>query len=199
MIAVVTGDIIHSRKTDSSIWLPSLKKFLTANIGNKKAWEIYRGDSFQFETNPANSLHLVLCIKALMKSINGLDVRMAIGIGEKSYQGKKVTESNGTAYINSGESFEQLKNTTLHIKTPSADFDEIFQPILRMTSLVADNWKPATANTIYRALLQPDLLQKDLAEQLEKDSTTISKALKRGGYEELRGILDLYTKRIEHV
>jgi len=36
-------------------------------------------------------------------------VRMAIGIGGKSYSGDRITESNGEAFINAGEKFEELE------------------------------------------------------------------------------------------
>lgn len=74
-----------------------------------KDWEIFRGDQFQLEVkNPENSLLVAIQIKALMKSLK-LDVRMSIGIGEKTHNSKKISESNGTAFINSGELFERLK------------------------------------------------------------------------------------------
>jgi|AACY02.10.fsa_nt_gi hypothetical protein len=196
MIAIITGDIINSRKVKSEIWLPQLKDYFTKTIKNKHNWEIYRGDSFQLEIELKRALEIVLIIKALIKSNSKIDVRMSIGIGNKSFEGSKITESNGTAFINSGESFEKLKNDTLIIKTPFEEFDEYFNPILKLVSFITDNWKPATANTIFYSLNHQNLLQKEIAEILNKDSTTISKALKRGAYDELNQIINLYTKKI---
>lgn len=89
MIAVITGDIINSRKVNSEIWLPKLKEYFSNIISDPEKREIYRGDSFQIEVNLESALEIALCIKALIKSSNKIDVRMSIGIGEKNFKGKK--------------------------------------------------------------------------------------------------------------
>ncbi len=197
MIAVITGDIINSRKVNSEIWLPKLKEYFSKIILDSEKWEIYRGDNFQIEVEIENALEIAMCIKALIKSNNQIDVRMSIGIGEKNFKGKKITESYGTAYINSGESFERIKNNTLILRSPFREFDDYFNPILRLLSFISNNWKPVTSETIFYSLKHRNLLQKEIAERLSKDKTTVNKALKRGGYDEIIEIIDLYTKKIK--
>lgn len=196
MIAVITGDIIHSRKVNSEIWLPRLKDFFQKNIDTNFSWEIYRGDSFQCEIPVEKALEVALSIKSLIRSNQLIDVRMAIGIGTKNFQGETITESYGTAFINSGESFDALKVYTLNIKSPFEEFDACFNPILKLVSFISDNWKPATAETIHLSLTNKTLLQKEIAELLKKDATTINKALKRGAYEEILEIIALYNRKI---
>lgn len=196
MVAIITGDIINSRKANAKLWQPKLKAYFSQSIAEAKKWEIYRGDSFQIEVEVENALDIAMSIKALIRSISTLNVRMAIGIGEKNFAGKKVIESNGTAFVNSGEGFDNLKNTTFSIKTPFEEIDIYFVPILKLISFITDGWKPVTAETIFNALNHKSMLQKDLAQKLGKDRTTISKALKRGGYEEITDILNLYRKKI---
>lgn len=197
MVAVITGDIINSRKVSSESWLPKLKEYFASSIVDSDKWEVYRGDSFQLEVSVEKALEVALCIKALIKSNNKIDVRMAIGIGEKDFKGKKITESYGTAYINSGESFERIKNNTLILKSPFSEFDEYFNPILKLLSFISNNWKPVTSETIFYALTHQNLLQKEIAEKLSKDTTTVNKALKRGGYDEIIEIVNLYAKKIQ--
>ena len=196
MIAIITGDIINSRKVNSKLWQPRLKKLFTQNIVDSKKWEIYRGDSFQIEVKVEEAIEWVVTIKALLRSIEFLNVRMSIGIGDKSYTGKKITESNGSAFIHSGESFDKLKHETLNIKSPIVELDDYFNPILKLIGFITDNWKPVTAETIFYAIENKLLRQKELAEKLNKNSATISKALKRGGYDEISEALNLYTKKI---
>ena len=195
MIAVITGDIINSRAVTPEIWQPKLKEYLSTLVSNSQKWEIYRGDSFQLEVEVEQALEIVLCIKALIKSCNLIDVRMAIGIGEKDDENKKITESYGTAHIYSGEGFERLKSNTLLLKSPNAAFDNYFNPILRLVSFITDSWKPVTSETFFYALTNKGLKQKEMAERLGKDSTTINKALKRGAYDELMDTLDLFSKK----
>ncbi|MDA9555381.1 SatD family protein [Pelobium sp.] len=197
MIAVITGDIINSRKVNSEIWLPKLKEYFSKIISDPKKWEIYRGDNFQIQVNAESALEVALCIKALIKSSNKIDVRMGIGIGEQDFKGKKITESYGTAFINSGESFENIKNNTLILKSPFNEFDDYFNPILKLLSFITNNWKPVTSETIFYTLTHRDLMQKEIAEKLSKDKTTINKALKRGGYDEIVEIINLYSIKIQ--
>ncbi len=198
MIAVITGDIINSRKVGTEEWLPKLEAFLKSTIKKKKSWNIYRGDSFQIEIDDvANALEIVLCIKALIKTNNKIDVRMAIGIGEVDFKGKNVTESNGTAYINSGESFDNIKHNTLVVKSPFQELDEYFNPILKLLSFISNNWKSVTAETIYWALTNKELQQKELAEQIKKDKAAVNRALKRAGYDEIKDVLNLYSSKIK--
>jgi hypothetical protein len=195
MIAVITGDIINSRKVNSEIWLPGLKKYFVTIQPDSEKWEIYRGDSFQIEVPVENALAVALSVKALIKTNTIIDARMAIGIGEKDFKGKKITESYGTAFIHSGESFEKLKNHTLLLKSPFENLDEYFNPTLKLLSFITANWKPVTAQTIFYALTHKELMQKEIAQHLSKDSTTINKALKRGGYDEIIEIINLYSKK----
>lgn len=196
MIAVLTGDIINSRKVNSEDWLPKLKDYFIKVTNNVEKWEIYRGDSFQLQINVEEALITAICIKALIKTNPKIDVRISIGIGDVSFKGKKVIESYGTAFINSGEAFEKLKNNTLIIKTPFKEIDNYFNPIFKLLSFIIDNWKPVTSETIFYALMNRDLLQKEIAERLEKDKTTVNRALKRGAYEEIIEIIDLFNQKI---
>jgi len=197
MIAVITGDIINSRNVNSEIWLPKLKAYFSQIILDTEKWEIYRGDSFQIEVEIEKALEIAISIKALIKSNNKIDVRMSLGLGEQNFKGKKITESYGTAYINSGESFEKIKNNTLILKSPFPEFDDYFNPVLKLLSFVSTNWKPVTSETIFYALTHRDLLQKEIAEKLSKDKTTVNKALKRGGFDEIIDIIDLYSQKIQ--
>src|SRR5690606_7349001 len=128
MIGVITGDIIESRKSKTpKTWLPTLKESLSKLSSNTKNWEVYRGDSFQMEFDkPEDAFLNATYIKACIKTIDNMDVRLAIGIGEKTYKGSKVSESNGEAFQYSGETLENLKkeNLNLKIKTANSSLNE---------------------------------------------------------------------------
>ena len=108
MKAVITGDIINSRKVASSLWIQDLKAILNRYGNEPKDWEIYRGDSFQLVVDAVVALEIAFVIKATIKQHKALDVRMAIGVGSIDYIADKITESNGTAFVNSGECFGRL-------------------------------------------------------------------------------------------
>lgn len=192
MIAVLTGDIKNSTGVDASEWMPALKSALDTYGTEPKAWEIYRGDSFQLETLPNNALDAAISIKASIKQFKNLDVRIAIGLGEKQYQAEKITESNGEAFVNSGKCFEGLKKQNLGIKSSNKSFDEHINLLIELALLTMDNWPPATASTVRYALLNPNKNQKQLAQLLKKSQGNISEELTKAGFDALQKMIRFY-------
>ncbi len=197
MVSIITGDIINSRKVNTEEWLPDLKSYFETIGTNPKYWEIYRGDSFQVQVDVKNTLKTILIIKSLIKKNKKIDVRMAIGMGEINYQAERITESNGPAFINSGESFSLLKKTNLNIKTPFPELNEYFETILQLIAKISDDWKPITSETIFYNLFHPELNQKEISEKFNKSPSSISEALKRGGYHEISQAINLFQNKIE--
>jgi len=152
LTAVLTGDLINSRTSPPEEWMTVLKTVLNIFGKTPKDWELYRGDSFQLETTPKKALFASLMIKARLKHQSNLDVRIAIGIGNKSYETDKITESNGTAFINSGQCFERLKKNTLAISTNLDDIDQTLNLLFQLAVITINNWTPAAAELIELAL-----------------------------------------------
>lgn len=199
MEAVITADIINSREVSPDIWLRLLKDTLQ-NVGAEyKTWEVYRGDSIQLITSPINALNLGILLKAVTKQIPNLDIRMAIGIGEITYRSEKVSSSNGTAFINSGEAFDALNKNTLAIKSPWKDFDEVLNIMLALATLTMDNWKPAMAEIFKKQLENPNLKQVEIAESLNKKQSNVSYSLKKAGYDEIMSCVEYYKREIERL
>ncbi|MGV3763924.1 hypothetical protein [Parapedobacter sp.] len=187
MIGVITGDIINSRKAaDPSEWLSSLKAVLSAEGPSPKVWEVMRGDSFQVEiVNPENALLKALHIKALIKRIAGLDVRMAIGIGTKTYDAPKISEANGDAFVHSGRLFDQLKKNKLAIRSPWEEVDRAINICLELASLTMDRWTPNSAEIIALAIENPSKTQLELGNLLKISQGRISERQQRAGYDEI--------------
>lgn len=118
MIAVITGDVINSRKSPSALWQDSLKGVLAEYGMNGPDWELYRGDSFQLKIEVNEALLAAIHIKASVKRHSGLDVRMGIGIGSEDSKADRVTSATGQAYVLSGTCFDGLKKQTMAIATP---------------------------------------------------------------------------------
>jgi len=196
---VITGDIIQSRTTSSVLWLPRLKKTLTAEGKTPRTWQIYRGDSFQVEIkDPARTLLAALRIKSTIKTIKDLDVRMAIGIGSKNYSRDKITESGGDAFVHSGEKFETLKKEkrTLAIKTPWPDFDREMNIFFRLASIPMDDWTPNSAELILMLLNNGSLTQKALAKKLGVTQPSVSERQNRSHFDEIMDLESLYREKI---
>ncbi len=198
MKAVITGDIINSRKVASELWLEDLKTVLKRYGNEPKDWEIYRGDSFQLLIPAEDALEIALIIKATIKHHKELDVRMAIGVGTVDYVANKITESNGVAFINSGECFESLKKQSLGIQTPWKELNTSFGVIFSFMLMVADNWTKTSAEILKKALENPEINQNQLATVLNRKSqSSISSSLKRAAYEEITKMIAFYKQEIK--
>lgn len=200
MIGIVTGDIVNSRKAASQQqWLGPLKELLSTFGESPQVWEIYRGDSFQLELkNPEEALMAALRLKACIRSIRGLDIRMAIGIGEKSFDAPRISESNGEAFIRSGEQFEILKprKKKLALQSPWPEVDLSVNLMLDLASIAMDAWSPAEAKIIAALLQHPQLTQTELGDKLGKKQSTVSETLKRAHCDEIMNVEAYYRKHI---
>ncbi|WP_454045795.1 SatD family protein [Chryseobacterium sp. Marseille-Q8038] len=201
MIAVITGDIINSQHADTEVWITRLKHLLEKWGSAPDTWEIYRGDEFQFKCKIDDVFWRFLAIKSLIKSLENLDVRMAIGIGEESFSSEKITESNGTAYVNSGRLLNDLKNDghTVAIKTSSEPVDRDLNILLRWSSKDFDNWTMATAEIIHEMIMNQDITQEDLAKRFAISQSSVSQRLKRANYELIVETNQYFRKKISEL
>lgn len=199
MTVIVTGDIINSRKVPAQFWMDDLKK-LFQNFGKSpNNWEIYRGDEFQLEIkNPAEALSSVVLIKVFFKSIQ-LDARMSLGFGDKEYEAVKITESNGEAFIRSGELFETLKKqkVNLAVNSGNAEFDEKMNLMLRLSLSFMDNWLQQSAEFLLTAMQNPTLSQEEIGVKLGINQAAVSRRQKRANYDLVKDLDAYYRKQIK--
>lgn len=185
MIGIITGDIVNSRKLSSKIWIDGLKKLLNTFGKNPAEWDIYRGDEFQLEVkNPEEALIIALQIKSYFKTLK-LDVRMSIGFGDITYKAKKISESNGTAFIRSGELFETLKKQKINLAINSGEeaFDAEINLMLRLSLTFMDNWLVQSAEFVLTAIENPSLSQEEIGVKLGINQAAVSRRRKRAQFD----------------
>lgn len=200
MIAVIKGDIVASRKIDSQeIWLKPLKSILSQWGETPKDWELAWGDSFQLQIdNPKDALHKAIAIKTMLKKIE-VDVRMAIGLGKRTYQGEKVSESNGPAFIYSGEQFEKLKKekVNLAVKSPWADFDAAINLYLKLGGFIMDNWTVSSAEIMQIAMETPEITQDEIGKYLGIAQSSVSNRWQRAKVDAILEIESMFRKKLK--
>ena len=199
MISIITGDIINSRKLPSAIWIDGLKELLNTKGKNPSEWEIYRGDEFQIEiTNPEEALLTALQIKAYLKTLK-LDARMSIGFGDKTYSAAKISESNGTAFVRSGELFETLKKlkTTLAINSGNTDLDTEINLMLRLGLTFMDNWLVQSAEFVLVSIGNKSLSQEEIGVKLGINQAAVSRRRKRAQFDLVLELDNHFRKKIK--
>ncbi|MFZ4861869.1 hypothetical protein ACL9RF_06755 [Sphingobacterium sp. Mn56C] len=176
--AVLTGDIVNSRGLHASLWLPVLEQAIRQYSTN---FDIYRGDSFQVELAPQQSIWAMFYIRTCMRTIDQLDVRMGLGIGEVSFTEASVKLSNGEAYLNSGIAFDGLGKELMQVKSPWSTWDEPANIMLQLLTALGERWTINMAETVKVMIENPDFSQRELAQVLNRKyqsqvSTELGKA-----------------------
>jgi len=194
LIGVITGDLINSRKTDARVWLPVLEDALSWKIHK---FDIYRGDGFQAEVSLDQLFQVLFYLKARLRSVKNIDVRMAVGIGQVTFNDRHVKTSSGQAYIYAGESFDQLKKETLGIKTPWEELNSTLELLLQLSTEIADRWTENMAESVAMAIRHPEKNQVELAQLLNrKYQSQVSTELNKAGYFKIQRVIDYCTSQI---
>lgn len=201
MEAIITGDIINSEDHQASEWLGILKDYFSKLGDSPTDWEVYRGDEFQLKVPLNQALEVAVHIKALMKSIKGLDVRMGIGIGEVTFVGVGVSESNGPAYRRSGRTFEALKvkKSSLTFATGNEFHDRTLNLMIQLALDFIDDWSPVSAEIVVQALENPNASQQETAVRLGIKQSAVSQRQKRARLDLVQELLAYYAETIKEI
>lgn len=201
MVSIITGDIVNSRKLSSEVWIDGFKALLRKFGKTPTDWEIYRGDEFQLEIKqPEQALFVALQLKAYFKKLR-LDVRMSIGIGDKTYTGQKISESNGSAFLRSGEVFQLLKKQKVNLAVNSGNtaLDADLNLKLRLASTFMDGWLPQSAELVLTAMQNPNLSQDGIGQLLGINQAAVSRRRKRAQYDLLLETENDFRQKIKNI
>ena len=202
MIAVIKGDIIASRKMNNQEeWLEPLKSLLNEWGETPKQWELVWGDFFQLEiAEPEIALKRALKIKALIKKSGIIDVRMSIGIGEKAFDGKRISESNGPAFVNAGDKFEKLKKEKINlaIQSPWPELDKEMNLYLKLAGTIMDSWSVSSAELMEIVLQSPEATQEEIGKKLGIKQNSVSGRWSRAKVDEILEIEEIYRQKIKN-
>ncbi len=175
--AVITGDLVSSRKID-----PKIREELYTAIDDfakqlKKQWlhqyDRFRGDSLQCTAAsiPA-ALQAALLIRSFVMadvppgkkkkpaskgySSTQFDIRIAIGTGNIDFINEKnLSGSDGDAFARSGEALDSLKNKSERfiLRTGDDDLDATWETIAMLLDIVMQKWTQNGAELVLQKLL----------------------------------------------
>ena len=189
---VITGDIIgftkvKTKKREKLVQLS--KELITSWVGIKHA-QIFRGDSFQIVFEDASeALRRSIQIRCWFKKFDFdekamLDARMSIGVGQISYHGATVLDSDGEAFHISGRVFDKLEEDELiKIVTPDKVLNEQLNIICRLMDVIMSGWTRSQAEVIF--LVLENKTQKQMAEELQIVQSAVNNRLKLSKWKEI--------------
>ncbi|GAA6206397.1 hypothetical protein [Thalassotalea sp. SU-HH00458] len=125
MIAVLTGDLVHSTKMTNKTYanvIQSLKNLLNeANEKYDAIGEIYRGDEFQIQyPNPVYALKSTLLLKLALHlssfSPKPIQCTLSLAFGDHNIYGETPNTSSGEVFIQSGRGLAKTQRGELSIQ-----------------------------------------------------------------------------------
>ena len=183
LYAVLTGDIVKSRQIiDRPEIMYTLKRVLDSTRQEYQTeYDLYRGDSFQLVLPSPSSAILVAIIirsKLISSSPNNnhrWDARISVGIGEITYRGDKITDSDGQAFQLSGQGLSEIEkqDAKLVLKAPWQQADRNLGLTTKFADNIISNWSKISAETAYYQLVYKES-QTLLAKRLGKSQSTIN-------------------------
>lgn len=191
---VITGDIIHSRKYDSSEWLPQLEQALKLYSTD---FDVFRGDSFQAELPLSNLFSSIFYLKSVIRQKEGMDVRMGIGVGEISYRDSSIKKTSGEAFVNSGKALDSLNKESLAFISPWEELDEQINLILTLSTRLVDQWTANMAEAVQMVMNHPDKSQLEITQLLKRThQSQVSRELNKANYTKLDQVIQYCTKQL---
>ncbi len=127
------------------------------------------------------------------------DARISIGIGEVSYNGKTVAESQGNAFERSGHDLDKMKtgHARLAIVTPWELVNKELEIECQLADVIISRWTSTTAEAIYHHFLY-DKTQQELADQFNITQPAARKRLVvYGNVESIHAFINRYNDIIK--
>ena len=192
--AVITGDIINFTKLPAErrkALIEETEELLKTWISRKANAEIFRGDSYQvlFEDGLSaltKSIQLICWFKKHSDEEQNiyLSTRISIGIGQVSYHGKNVLNSDGEAFHLSGRNFDAMKaDQYLSINTNDEQKNAAIEIILNFVNKYLGNWNKGQAEVIFWQLEGKN--QQEIAKMLSISQPSVNSRLKTAGWKEI--------------
>ncbi|WP_009032613.1 hypothetical protein [Indibacter alkaliphilus] len=188
-----------------------LKSLLSQWGTSPKDWELVWGDFFQLEIkSPQEALTKAWAIKSTIKQVSQvrkdkknspMDVRLAIGIGAKTYDGSKVSESNDPAFVNSGERFDRLKKDRVNmaIQSPWEELDKEINLYLKLAGIFMDSWTISSAELVLLYLQNPEATQEEIGIKLGIKQNSVSGRWSRAKIDEMIEINRVFQIKINNL
>ena len=206
MKAVITADIVNSTKieeTNRYLLVDELDNIIQdlKRLSSLRC-EMYRGDSFQVLVDDVKyCLEIAVLIRLGLKKSNllknrKLDARMAIGVGDVSYEHEQVILSDGEAFRLSGRTFDKLKKRRLLIATNINDMDEPLNVMLAFIDELLEGLSYTQSKYLYDSLLY-NMSQMELANVYNTSQPNIAKHLKSAKENLFRLFFDFAEKTLK--
>lgn len=190
---VLTGDIagfttITPKKRTGLI--SELKKLITSWVEQPGHAEVFRGDSFQLLlNNTEESLKRAIQIRCWLKSNYAqknktlLDAKIAIGVGDIAYFGKRILDADGEAFHLSGRAFDVMTEPGLKIITADETLNRQLEIITSLLDVIMNSLTTGQAEVLF--MLMENKTQIEIANELNIAQSAVNNRIKLARWKEV--------------
>ncbi|MDZ7853282.1 MAG: hypothetical protein U5L98_11730 [Halomonas sp.] len=203
-MAVLTGDVIDSRKVDDR---PRLYRLLDDSLAELAArhgghGERFRGDGFQLTLpRAAMAMEAAVALRAALiehsEPDQRWDARIAVAVGPAEGD---IAEADGPTFVASGRALDALADTTTNLALTRLDAPEDPGLVLlvRFIDDMLDGWSAYSAEVVGLSL-RYDASQQALAERLGIRQPSVHKRLRAARWALLSDTLAYLSQRLADV
>jgi hypothetical protein len=205
MIAVLTGDLVHSTKMTNETYSTVIKNLKTLlNEANEKydaIGEIYRGDEFQIQyPNPVHALKSTLLLKLALHlssfSPKPIQCTLSLAFGDHNIYDDTPNTSSGAAFITSGRGLDKTQRGELSIQfshqTPACELSLLTQFLNHLLNRLTKT----QAELLYQYIESNFAEHKKLAEITGTTRQNISNRLANIGAFLVRDYMEVINKKV---
>jgi len=204
--AVITGDIINSRKIADKELLMSVLQNLFIEINTRfsfqNQFEIYRGDSFQtLLENPKQALRIALLLRLGLRKQSPdaviWDARIGVGIGAVNYLNEDIKISNGEAFELSGTSLDTMKKSDqrIQIQVSDSDLNAQLKILNTLADAIVNRWSINASEVIYRQLLFGET-QSQIAQKLNISQSAVHQRFANANFDAINTYISYFEQHI---
>ncbi|MBS9402194.1 hypothetical protein KG088_00945 [Halomonas sp. TRM85114] len=202
-IAVLTGDVIDSRKVNDGTQLYKVLDATLAALAERHLGrgQRYRGDGFQLVLADAGkAMKAAIQLRAALirhsEPKQRWDARIAIAVGEDDWQAAQaITDADGEVFVRSGQALDAMDTQHLALSLPEVEHDDCLSLVTRFVDDLVDGWSRYSAE-IVNLSLQQSATQQVLAEQLGIRQPSVHKRLRAARWALLADTLACFEKRL---
>ncbi|WP_282040772.1 hypothetical protein [Halomonas alimentaria] len=200
-IAVLTGDVIDSRKVEDRPRLYRLLDDSLAELASRHGGhgERFRGDGFQLALpQAAPAMEAAVALRAALiehsETHQRWDARIAVAAGPAEHG---IAAADGATFVASGRALDALADGVAHLSLTrlEAPEDHGLALLVRFIDDMIDGWSPYSAEVVGLSL-RHDASQQALAERLGIRQPSVHKRLRVARWALLSDSLDYLRERL---
>ena len=207
-VAVITGDLIASRRTDREAIYRHLDNTLAGLASRfEGAHARFRGDGFQLAMRmTSTALDAAVMLRAGLIAASPRDqrwdARLSIAVGPSNWApSSALTDADDAPFVTSGQALDMLSRGQRHLihalsempPNPSGDSARLQAAetlLVHYVDEMIDGWSPASAEVVAMKLAAENITQRQLAEALGIRQPSVHKRLQVARWELLDATLN---------